>query len=60
MDKIVKIHWLFEPHSKFESVNQMIWEMNEIIEYVKLSMKSAQDRMKRYVENKFWGIQGRW
>ena len=44
MHKIVKLHWLFQPHRKFESVNQMIWEMNEIIEYVKLSMKSAQDR----------------
>lgn len=35
---------------RFENVNQMIKEMNEVIEFVKLSMKSAQDRTKHYVD----------
>lgn len=40
------------PNSKFESVNQMVREMNEVIESVKLSMKSAKDRTKHYADKK--------
>ena len=43
-------------NSRFESVNQMVWEMCEVIKFVKLSIKSAQDRSEHYVDKKmnFW------
>ena len=37
---------LSTPNSRFESVNQLVREMNEVIRFVKLSMKSVQDRTK--------------
>jgi len=43
---------LSTPNSKVESVNQMIRDMNEVIESVKLSIKSAQDRAKYYADKK--------
>lgn len=36
--------------SRFESVNQIVRELNEVTEYVKL--KNAQDRTKHYVDKK--------
>ena len=43
---------LSTPNTRFESINDMIREMNEIRESTKLAMKSAQDRAKYYVDNK--------
>ena len=40
------------PNSRFESGNQMIQEMNEVIEFVKMSIRSAQDRTKHYANKK--------
>lgn len=40
------------PNLKYKSVNKMIREMNEFIEFVKLSMKNAQDRIKHYANKK--------
>ena len=37
---------------RFESINNMIREMNEIRESTKLAMKSAQDRAKYYADKK--------
>ena len=34
------------PNSRFESVNQMVQEIKEVIKFVNLSMESAQDRTK--------------
>ena len=38
--------------TRFESINDMIKEMNEIRELAKLAMKSAQDRAKHYGDKK--------
>ena len=35
---------ILSPHSRFENVNQLVQEMSEVIESIKLSMRSAQDR----------------
>ena len=43
---------LSAPNTRFESINEMIREMNEIRESTKLAMKSAQDRAKRYADKK--------
>jgi hypothetical protein len=43
---------LSTPNSRFESIKQMIQEMTEVIESVKVSMKSSQERAKHYVDNK--------
>jgi hypothetical protein len=43
---------LSTPSTKFESINDMIREMNEIRESIKLAMKSAQDRAKHYADKK--------
>ena len=43
---------LSTPNTRFESINDMIREMNEIRESAKLAMKSAQDRAKYYADNK--------
>ena len=43
---------LSTPNMRFESINAMIREMNEIRESAKLAMKSAQDRAKHYADNK--------
>jgi hypothetical protein len=37
-------------NSRFESVNQIVREMNEVIEYVKLT--NVEDRTKHYVDKK--------
>jgi hypothetical protein len=34
---------LLTPNSRFESVNQMVRKMNEVIESVKVSMKDSQE-----------------
>ena len=39
-------------NTRFESINNMIKEMNEIRKSIKLTMKSAQDRAKHYANNK--------
>jgi hypothetical protein len=43
---------LSTPNSRFESINQMVREMNEVIESVKVSMKDSQERAKHYVDQK--------
>lgn len=43
---------LSTPTTRFESINEMIKEMNEIRELAKLAMKSAQDRAKHYADRK--------
>jgi hypothetical protein len=43
---------LSTPNSRLESVNQMIREMTDVIESVKVSMKSSQERAKHYVDQK--------
>ena len=40
------------PNTRFESINNIIREINEIRETAKLAMKSAQDRAKHYIDNK--------
>lgn len=53
MKKIVRIPMTTStPNSMFESDIHMIREMNEVIEYVKLSMKSTKDRTKPYADKK--------
>ena len=37
---------ILAPKSMFESVNQMVQETNEVIKFVELRMRSAQDRNK--------------
>ena len=39
-------------NTRFESINDMIREMKEIKESLKLAIKSAQDRAKQYADNK--------
>jgi hypothetical protein len=43
---------LSTPNTRFESINDMIREMNEIKKSTKLAIKSARDRAKYYAENK--------
>ena len=51
MDKSVGLRFHFQtPNSRFESINQMVREMNEVIESLKVSMKGSQERAKHYVE----------
>lgn len=40
------------PNSRFESVNQMIQEMNEVPESITLRMMIAQDKTKYYADKK--------
>ena len=42
------------PNTRFESINAMIKEINEIRESTKLAMKSAQDKAKHYGNNIFY------
>lgn len=37
-------------NSRFENVNQLVQEMSEVIESIKLSMRSAQDRTEHYAD----------
>lgn len=39
-------------NSRFEIVYQIVKEMNEVIESIKLSMRNAQDRTKHYANKK--------
>jgi hypothetical protein len=43
---------LLTPNSRFESVNQMVRKMNEVIESVKVSMKDSQEWAKHYSDIK--------
>jgi hypothetical protein len=43
---------LSTPNSKFESINQMVREMNEVTESMKVSMKGSQERAKYYADHK--------
>jgi hypothetical protein len=43
---------LSTPNSRFESINPMVREMNEVIESVKVSMKGSQERAKHYADQK--------
>jgi hypothetical protein len=43
---------LSTPNSRFESIDQMVREMNEVIESVKVNMKGSQEQAKYYVDQK--------
>ena len=43
---------LSTPNTRFESINAMIREMNEIRVTAKLAMKNVHDRAKHYADNK--------
>jgi hypothetical protein len=43
---------LSTPNLKFESINQMVREMNEVIESVKVNMKGSQERAEHYDDQK--------
>jgi hypothetical protein len=43
---------LLTPNLRFESINQMVREMNDVIESIKVSMKNSQERTKHYADKK--------